>query len=132
MLAVKQKFAQPSKSLKILWIWTWLSVKPSFAFYVFISSFNYWKPSYLGWNLLNLIFLKRSPRPNLAFNTKFDSQWNDQQSSYHERQTLSLFYKLVALFQRQSLTKCLRQTLVFMCKSALREKFNFYFSGDFH
>ena len=34
-------------------------------------------------------------------------------------------------FQRQSLTKYLRQTLVFMWNSAIREKFNFYFSGDF-
>ena len=32
---------------------------------------------------------------------------------------------------RQSGTKYLRLTPVFMWKSALREKFNFYFSGDF-
>ena len=34
-------------------------------------------------------------------------------------------------FQRQSLTKYLRQTAVFMWNSALQEKFNFYFSGVF-
>ena len=31
----------------------------------------------------------------------------------------------------QSFTKYLRQTLVLMSNSALWEKFNFYFSGDF-
>ena len=34
-------------------------------------------------------------------------------------------------FQRQSFKEYLRQTLVFMWNSALREKFNFYFSGVF-
>ena len=34
-------------------------------------------------------------------------------------------------FQRQSFTRHLRQTLVLMWNSALREKFNFYFAGDF-
>ena len=34
-------------------------------------------------------------------------------------------------FQKQSWTKYMRQTLAFMCSSALQEKFNFYFSGVF-
>ena len=35
------------------------------------------------------------------------------------------------MYNRQSFTKYLRQTLVFMWDNALREKFNFYFS-DFY
>ena len=48
----KKKFPQTSKSLKILW--TWLSVKISFPFYVFINCFNFKKQSYFGWDLLYL------------------------------------------------------------------------------
>ena len=35
-------------------------------------------------------------------------------------------------FQRQSFTKCFRQTLVYMLNSALRESFSFCFSGEFY
>ena len=35
-------------------------------------------------------------------------------------------------FQRQSFTKCFRQTLVFMWNSTLWEKLNFCFLEDFH
>ena len=39
---------------------------------------------------------------------------------------------LSAMSYQQSFTKYLRQTLVFMSNSALKEKFNLYFLGAFY
>ena len=75
-----------------------------------------------------------------AFITIFWFQWKDRESSNQVIQILALFCKLVALkefgakleakqcFQRQSLTKYLRQTPVFLWNSALKENLNFYTS----
>ena len=49
--------------------------------------------------------------------TKFEGVWAELEARH--------------FFQKQSLTKYLRQTLTSMCNSAIREKFNFDFSGDF-
>ena len=99
----KERYAQPSSSLKILW--TWLSIKFSFDFYVFIDNFNCYKNIHTLAGIY-LMCLKEHPRPNLKV--------------------------FQYCLQRQSFTKCLRQNLVFMWNSAQREKFNFCFSGEFY
>ena len=86
------------------------------------------------------------------FSTKFGSLWIYRQNSYKVRQIFVIFSHLIAPillvkeirfqgfwgkfnstvgFQRASVTKYVRQTLVFTWNSTLLEKFNLYFSTVF-
>ena len=104
------KFPQPLKNLKT--IQTWLSSEFSFDFYVFISSFNCKKQSYLSRkyftflkNVLDQIWKAR--------NTKIALQWKDRGSSYEVRQILVCFCKLVPLCLSYNCVKVLINTKVF-------------------
>ena len=105
------------------------------------------------------IFLKNWPIPNLkGFQYQIGTSVKRSGKQLSSKTNLSAFLrvicsnirlklclrvtKIVKLFKferiwgqveaiKQSCTKYLRQTLVFMWNSTLREKFNFYFSVDF-
>ena len=45
---------------------------------------------------ISIIFLRKRPRQNLAFNTKTGPQWKDWKSSSQISQILAVFFKLIA------------------------------------
>ena len=66
----------------------------------------------LDWNCLKGLTVTK-----IVKQIKFEGVWGELEAK--------------SCFQRQPFAKCLRQTLVFLWNSALREKFNFYFPAVF-